>query len=73
MKKIGNKFYSKVDVLDAYSFIVESEEDMANDDVIRLCDDNDLFCDDDDLDFAQIDNLIDEYDLMALSKSIHKI
>lgn len=62
MKKIGNFYYAKVDVKQQGSFMVKSDIDMDDDDVLGGCLDNDLL-ERDDIPFADIDTLIDDYDL----------
>lgn len=75
MKAIGSKFYAKVDVHQYYSFMVVSDVDMSDDDVINESLKNDLFEDNDDCDYAEVDNLIDEYDLRSFERCncVHKI
>lgn len=73
MKKIGNAYYSKIDVINVGSFMVKSDIDMTDDDVLRECENRDLFVDDDDIDFAHVDNNIDDYDLKGLKSCTYKI
>ena len=62
MKKIGNTYYAKVDVKQCGSFMVKSDIDMDDDDVLGGCLDNDLLVTDD-IPFADVDSFIDESDL----------
>lgn len=62
MKKIGNAYYAKIDVKQCGSFMVTSDIDMDDDDVLGGCLDNDLL-ETDDIPFADVDSFIDESDL----------
>lgn len=62
MKKIGNAYYAKVDVKQCGSFMVSSNIDMHDDDVLSGCLDNNLL-DADDIPLADVDTFIDESDL----------
>lgn len=72
MKKIGDYYYAKVDVKQCGSFMVMSEIDMADDDILGGCIDNDLL-ETDDVPFADIDTLIDDYDLRAFASCTFEI
>ena len=68
MKKINGKFYAEVDVHQYYSFMVESEIDMSDNDVINESLKNNLFEENDDCDYAVIDVNINECDLKSFEK-----
>jgi len=72
MKQIGRNHYSKIDILGVGSIMVKSSIDMNDSDVLESCVKKSII-DDDDIDFASVDNFIDEYDLSAFetSKCIH--
>lgn len=72
MKKIGNAYYAKVDVLHCGSFMIKSKIDMTDDDVITECENRDLI-EEDDVDFASVDNLIDDYDLKHFKNCTYSI
>lgn len=58
-------FYFKVDVLghDGYSFMVASEHDLTDDEIIDKALEKELFLDDRDSEIAIIDNLVDDNDI----------
>jgi hypothetical protein len=71
MKK-GNYYYYKIDVLSrshGYSFMVRSTDELDEAEAIERARAADCFEDDDDIDNAFVDILIDESDINAFESS----
>jgi hypothetical protein len=70
-----NKFYYKVDVCgkNGYSFMLSSNEELTEDDVLDVALENNLFEDDKDVGIAIVDDLITEYDIKAFGDNIFHI
>ena len=65
IKKLLTMFYYKVDVMgkNGYSFMVQSTEELDELDVIHKAYLSDLFNDAIDLNYAMVDDLVDETDV----------
>ena len=59
------KFYYKIDVAGqhGYSFMVFSTDELNDCEVIDIAQQNGLFEDDDDADYAIVDDLVSDYDI----------
>ena len=76
MKKNGLNYFL-VNVItrkNGYSFMVTSKYDnLTDDEIITLCREKDLFAEKEDYEFAEIDTLIDEYDINAFEEFTYSI
>lgn len=76
MKKDGLNYFL-VNVItrkNGYSFMVTSQYDnLTDDEIITLCSEKDLFAEKEDYEFAEIDTLIDEYDINAFEEFTYSI
>ena len=76
MKKNGLNYFL-VNVItrkNGYSFMVTSQYDnLTDDEIITLCSEKDLFAEKEDNEFAEIDTLIDEYDINAFEEFTYSI
>lgn len=63
------KFYYKIDVLGkhGYSFMVTSNDVLDEGEVIDIALRNGLFDDDDDADYAIVDDLVSDYDIKSFT------
>jgi len=59
------KNFYKVDVINKYSFMVSSNDDLTDEEILKLCREKSLFEDEEDSEYSSIDRLIDEYDINA--------
>lgn len=73
MENMG--FYYKIDVMgrNGYSFMVKSNEELNENEIISRCLDNDYFNDNLDADYAVIDDLISQYDIDNFSSCTFNI
>lgn len=69
------EFYYKIDVMgrNGYSFMVKSNEELNEDEIISRCLDNGYFDDSRDADYAVIDDLISQYDIDNFSNCTFNI
>ena len=70
--KHENYYYYKIDVVSrshGYSFMVRSEDELSEDEVLDKALSANCFEDEDDLDSAVVDTLIDESDIKAFATS----
>ena len=70
--KNGNYYYYKIDVVSrshGYSFMVRSEDELSEDEALDRALSANCFEDEDDLDCAVVDTLIDESDIKAFADS----
>jgi hypothetical protein len=70
--KNGNYYYYKIDVVSrshGYSFMVRSEDELSEDEALERALSANCFEDEDDLDCAIVDTLIDESDIKAFADS----
>lgn len=70
--KNGNYYYYKIDVLSrshGYSFMVRSTDELSEDEALERALSADCFEDENDLDSAFVDTLIDESDIKAFATS----
>jgi hypothetical protein len=70
--KNGNYYYYKIDVVSrshGYSFMVRSEDELSEDEALERALSAKCFEDEDDLDCAIVDTLIDESDIKAFADS----
>lgn len=70
--KNGNYYYYKVDVVSrshGYSFMVRSTDELSEDEALERALSAKCFEDEDDLDCAIVDTLIDESDIKAFADS----
>ncbi|GEM_PF-5492429 len=70
--KNGNYYYYKIDVVSrshGYSFMVRSEDELSEDEALERALSANCFEDEDDLDCAVVDTLIDESDIKAFADS----
>jgi hypothetical protein len=70
--KHENYYYYKIDVVSrshGYSFMVRSEDELSEDEVLEKALSANCFEDEDDLDSAVVDTLIDESDIKAFATS----
>ena len=70
--KNGNYYYYKIDVVSrshGYSFMVRSEDELSEDEALDRALSANCFEDEDDLDCAIVDTLIDESDIKAFANS----
>ena len=70
--KNGNYYYYKIDVVSrshGYSFMVRSEDELSEDEALDRALSANCFEDEDDLDCAIVDTLIDESDIKAFADS----
>lgn len=70
--KHENYYYYKIDVVSrshGYSFMVRSEDELTEDEALDKALSADCFEDEDDLDCAVVDTLIDESDIKAFADS----
>lgn len=70
--KNGNYYYYKIDVVSrshGYSFMVRSEDELSEDEALERALSANCFEDEDDLDCAIVDTLIDESDIKAFANS----
>lgn len=69
------EFYYKIDVMgrNGYSFMVKSNEELNENEVISRCLDNDYFDDSLDADYAVVDDLISQYDIDNFSSCTFNI
>ena len=69
------EFYYKIDVMgrNGYSFMVKSNEELNEYEIINRCLDNGYFDDSLDADYAVIDDLISQYDIDNFSNCTFNI
>ena len=70
--KHGNYYYYKIDVVfrsHGYSFMVRSKDELSEDEALYRALSANCFEDEDDLDCAIVDTLIDESDIKAFANS----
>ena len=70
--KNGNYYYYKIDVVSrshGYSFMVRSEDELSEDEALERALSANCFEDEDDLDCAVVDTLIDESDIKSFATS----
>lgn len=70
--KNGNYYYYKIDVVSrshGYSFMVRSTDELSEDEALERALSANCFEDEDDLDSAIVDTLIDESDIKAFADS----
>lgn len=70
--KNGNYYYYKIDVVSrshGYSFMVRSEDELSEDEALERALSANCFEDEDDLDCAVVDTLIDDSDIKAFADS----
>ena len=70
--KNGNYYYYKIDVVSrshGYSFMVRSTDELSEDEALDRALSANCFEDEDDLDSAIVDTLIDESDIKAFADS----
>ena len=70
--KNGNYYYYKIDVVSrshGYSFMVRSTDELSEDEALGRALSANCFEDEDDLDCAIVDTLIDESDIKAFANS----
>ena len=70
--KNGNYYYYKIDVVSrshGYSFMVRSTDELSEDEALDRALSANCFEDEDDLDCALVDTLIDESDIKAFANS----
>lgn len=70
--KNGNYYYYKIDVVSrshGYSFMVRSEDELSEDEALERALSAKCFEDEDDLDCAIVDTLIDDSDIKAFADS----
>ena len=70
--KNGNYYYYKIDVVSrshGYSFMVRSTDELSEDEALERALTAKCFEDEDDLDCAIVDTLIDESDIKAFADS----
>lgn len=70
--KNGNYYYYKIDVVSrshGYSFMVRSTDELSEDEALDRALSANCFEDEDDLDCAIVDTLIDESDIKAFANS----
>lgn len=70
--KHGNYYYYKIDVVSrshGYSFMVRSTDELSEDEAIEKALAADCFVDNDDIECAVCDTLIDESDIKAFANS----
>ena len=70
--KHENYYYYKIDVVSrshGYSFMVRSKDELSEDEALDKALGADCFEDEDDLDSAVVDTLIDESDIKAFESS----
>lgn len=70
--KNGNYYYYKIDVVSrshGYSFMVRSTDELSEDEALERALSAKCFEDEDDLDCAIVDTLIDESDIKAFADS----
>lgn len=70
--KNGNYYYYKIDVVSrshGYSFMVRSTDELSEDEALERALSANCFEDEDDLDCAVVDTLIDESDIKAFADS----
>lgn len=70
--KNGNYYYYKIDVVSrshGYSFMVRSTDELSEDEALERALSANCFEDEDDLDCAIVDTLIDESDIKAFANS----
>ena len=70
--KNGNYYYYKIDVVSrshGYSFMVRSTDELSEDEALDRALSANCFEDEDDLDSAIVDTLIDESDIKAFANS----
>jgi hypothetical protein len=72
MKEINGKFYAKIDIKQSGSFMVVSNENLEDEEIYGRYLDNDLM-EAEDIDFADIDTFIDEYDVNGLKCATFEI
>lgn len=67
-----NKFYYKVDVSgkNGYSFMISTTQELMEDEVIRVSQDYELFLDEEDINYAVVDDLVTDYDIKAFGDNI---
>ena len=67
-----NKFYYKVDVSgkNGYSFMISTTQELMEDEVISVSQDYDLFIDEEDVNYAVVDDLVTDYDIKAFGDNI---
>lgn len=69
---MANKFYYKVDVSGkyGYSFMIATTQELMEDEVIRVSQDYELFLDEEDANYAVVDDLVTDYDIKAFGNNI---
>ena len=69
---MANKFYYKVDVSgkNGYSFMISTTQDLMEDEVIRVSQDYELFLDEEDVNYAVVDDLVTNFDIKAFGDNI---
>lgn len=70
--KNGNYYYYKIDVVSrshGYSFMVRSTDELSEDEALERALSANCFEDEDDLDCAVVDTLIDDSDIKAFADS----
>lgn len=69
---MANKFYYKVDVSgkNGYSFMISTTQELMEDEVISVSQDYDLFIDEEDVNYAVVDDLVTDYDIKAFGDNI---
>lgn len=69
------KHYYKVDVSGrfGYSFMVVSKDELTEYEVIEASLKHNLFNDEEDADYATVDDLVTDYDIVAFKNVTHKI
>jgi hypothetical protein len=70
--KNGNYYYYKIDVVSrshGYSFMVRSTDELSEDEALERALSANCFEDEDDLDCAIVDTLIDDSDIKAFADS----
>ena len=72
MKEINGKIYAKIDIIQSGSYMVVSNENLEEEEIYGRCLDNDLM-EAEDIDFADIDTFIDEYDVNGLKCATFEI
>ena len=67
-----NKFYYKVDVCgkNGYSFMISTTQELMEDEVISVSQDYELFLDEEDVNYAVVDDLVTDYDIKAFGNDI---
>lgn len=66
------KFYYKVDVSgkNGYSFMISTRQELMEDEVISVSQDYELFIDEEDVNYAVVDDLVTDYDIKAFGNNI---